>query len=429
MIIVETLDELQILKENISNKTSYWYPMWTDWDKHPNDNELSFVFIRCDGTDYILSHKHTDTLSIDFRGIEEVFSVNGTKWVFQKKKLLQTLKTTNFEVLDIDTAYFLKTHSTIDYRTPFQTLINFYQRNGCNTDVIKYCPILKLGEVIQSILPNFENLDSTNPNFEWYDSKYIPILSKIEKFGIKVNFEKFQNRWAGFEKYISDNGLIYTEYNPYTTTGRPSNRYGGINFSALNKKDGTREVFVSDGIFIQMDYDAYHPRLIGELINYDLPKTSVHQWLADQYGCSYTEGKGITFQLLYGGIPDEFLNIPYFKSVNDYIQLLWEATQKNGYLQTFKRRIPLEWIDTPNPQKLFNYLLQAIETEINVDIIEKLLDLISNTDIRFSLYLYDSFLFDYPIDMDTKTAKEIKDLIENNKYPVKVSWGNDYSKL
>ena len=123
MIIVETLNELQILKQNISNKTSYWYPMWIDWDRHPNDNELSFVFIRCDGTDYILSHKHTDTLSIDFRGIEEVFSVNGTKWVFQKKKLLQTLKTTNFEVLDIDTAYFLKNHSTIDYKTPFQNIV------------------------------------------------------------------------------------------------------------------------------------------------------------------------------------------------------------------------------------------------------------------------------------------------------------------
>jgi hypothetical protein len=31
--------------------------------------------------------------------------------------------------------------------------------------------------------------------------------------------------------------------------------------------------------------------------------------------------------------------------------------------------------------------------------------------------------------MDIKMAKEIKDVIENNKYPVKVSWGNDYSKL
>lgn len=429
MIIVETLTELQSLKENISNKTSYWYPMWVDWDRHPNDNELSFVFIRCDTTDYILSHKHTDTLSIDFRGIEEVFSVDGTKWVFQKKKLLQTLKTTNFEVLDIDTAYFLKNHSTIDYKTPFQNIVNFYQRNGGNIDVIKYCPILKLGEVIQSILPNFEDLDSTNPNFEWYNSKYIPILSKIEKFGIKVNYEKFQNRWAGFEKYISDKGLIYTEYNPYTTTGRPSNRYGGINFSALNKKDGSREVFISDGIFIQMDYDAYHPRLIGKLIKFDLPKTSVHKWLAEQYGSTYEEGKGITFQLLYGGIPDEFLEIPYFKLVNEYIQIVWENTQKNGYLQTIKRRIPLNWIESPNPQKVFNYLLQAIETELNVEKLYCIMESIEGSGIKLTMYVYDSFLFDVPSEVNTQKIKELREIIESGGFPIKASWGTDYSKL
>ena len=75
--------------------------------------------------------------------------------------------------------------------------------------------------------------------------------------------------------------MVYTEYNPYTITSRPSNRHGGVNFSALNKKDGSRESFIPpDGsLFLQFDYDNYHVRLIGKLIKYKLPDTSVHQWL------------------------------------------------------------------------------------------------------------------------------------------------------
>ena len=36
----------------------------------------------------------------------------------------------------------------------------------------------------------------------------------------------------------------YTEYNLYTSTGRPSNKFGGVNFAALNKEDGSRNSFV-----------------------------------------------------------------------------------------------------------------------------------------------------------------------------------------
>ena len=41
--------------------------------------------------------------------------------------------------------------------------------------------------------------------------------------------------------YRQQDGMFYSEYNLFTSTGRPSNRFGGINFAALNKKDGSRE--------------------------------------------------------------------------------------------------------------------------------------------------------------------------------------------
>jgi hypothetical protein len=178
-----------------------------------------------------------------------------------------------------------------------------------------------------------------------------------------------------------------------------------------------------------MDYNAYHPRLIGKLIKFHMPEGNVHEWLAEQYGCDVNEGKGITFRLLYGGIDDDFRQIPYLNAVADYIDELWIETQKNGYLQTPHREIPLSWIEQPNAQKVFNYLLQAVETEMNIEVMRKILDYIKGSGINFCLYTYDSFLFDVPTDIDKGLIRGLKEIIEGSGFPVKASWGLDYGKL
>ena len=82
-----------------------------------------------------------------------------------------------------------------------------------------------------------------------------------------------------------------------------------------------------------------------------------------------------------------------------------------------------------NPQKLFNYLLQATETELNMEKLEKILKFIKHTQIELSLYTYDSFLFSCPIDGDTTQIKELKSIIEEDGFWIKARWGMDYSKL
>jgi hypothetical protein len=265
--------------------------------------------------------------------------------------------------------------------------------------------------------------------YNWYNDIFIPTLARIEQFGIRVDGKKFTDRWPQALKNCTSENIVYTEYNPFTVTGRPSNRHGGINYAALNKTDGSRDVFVSDGIFLQMDYNAYHPRLIGKLIKFDMPDGNLHEWLAEQYGCDVNEGKGITFRLLYGGIDDDFRQIPYLNAVADYIDELWMETQKRGFLQTPHRIIPLDWIEQPNPQKVFNYLLQAVETEMNVDKMKRILDYIEGSEISFCLYTYDSFLFDVPVDVDKDTIKGLKEIIVDGGFPIKASWGLDYGKL
>ena len=108
---------------------------------------------------------------------------------------------------------------------------------------------------------------------------------------------------------------------------------------------------------------------------------------------------------------------------------LWEVSVREGYLQTNKRRIPLGRIENPNPQKVFNYLLQATETELNMAIMKHLLAFIKETDIELTLYTYDSFLFSFPLDAPKDWAKELKNIVEMGGFPIKGSWGTDYDKL
>ena len=298
---------------------------------------------------------------------------------------------------------------------------------GVRENLGKIAPLMKWNEYLKSFIDKF-NLPT--PSKSWIDDTMIPLLSDIERYGCRIDEKKFIDRYPNATKHLKGNTL-YTEYNPYTVTSRPSNRFGGINFSALNKKDGTREVFVpKEGhIFLQMDYDAYHPRIIGKLVKYDLPKTSVHQWLADQYEVDYSESKGITFQLLYGGIPEEFDSIPYYKKVREFIEKLWSKSSEVGYLQTQHRRIPLSSIEGLNPQKLFNYLLQATETELNMGIMKKVVEFIKETKIELTLYTYDSFLFSYPSDTPKEHALKLKEIVESFGFPINADWGKDYSKI
>jgi hypothetical protein len=422
MIIVESNKEREEFLQRWNNEPSVIIPIWSDLEKHPMNNELSFLFVMMGKYNFILIYNHIDGKShhLDLTTSEQ------PKWVWNKKGFLQ-MDTKIQNLFDISTYTFFDENRLLDFKPEEQPFITHYTRMGIRENLGKIAPLMKWGEYLTSFVNSFE---LPTPNSSWMNNDVIPILSDIERYGVRVDGEKFLDRYPQATKHLSNNTL-YTEYNPYTITSRPSNRFGGINFSALNKKDGTREVFIPkpNHIFLQMDYDAYHPRIIGKIVHYPLPTTSVHQWLADQYGVPYDESKGITFQLLYGGIPEEFDSIPYYKKVREYIEKLWENASQRGYTNTLYRNIPLSSIEDVNPQKLFNYLLQATETELNIRTMKRVLEFIEQTDIELTLYTYDSFLFSFPLDAPKEHAKKLKELIEEGGFPIKASWGTDYGKL
>jgi hypothetical protein len=428
MKVIESVEEVNWLKDKLETEVSIWYPLWVDNSKHPSHTNLSLILVRCLDELYVLPIQHSDALTIKVSDVKWILNTNGKKWVFQKKKILHSLHILA-NLYDVDSEYFIRTGEVIDYEGALNPLLSTLTHKGYRDDLIQSIPLMKIVEVIEPQFLKYYSNNSDSNTYQWYNETFIPTLSEMEGYGIRVDRKKFTDRWNQAIRHLTPNSKVFTEYNPFTVTGRPSNRHGGVNYAALNKSDGSRECFVSDGIFLQMDYNAYHPRLIGKLIGFKMPDGNVHEWLAEQYGCDVNEGKGITFQLLYGGIDTTFRQIPYLNAVADYIDELWIETQRNGYLQTQYRRIPLSWIEGANPQKVFNYLLQALETEMNIDKMRKILDYIKGSGIHFCLYTYDSFLFDVPTNVDKRYIKDLKEIIEDGGFPIKASWGLDYGKV
>jgi hypothetical protein len=419
MIIVETNKEIEQFLNYWNNEQSTIIPIWEDLERHPVTTELSFLYIAFSQEHFILPFNHNDCEKLEI----DLSTSNQIKFCWNKKGLLQAkLNITNLK--DVQSSLFFNKNELYPFYEKIEVLTNFYHRLGIRDDLGKSIPIMKFIEVLNGIVDDWGTLE---PCLPWIDDTMIPTLSDIELLGIQVDREKFFDRWPDNRKSLWFS-RTFTEYNPYTITSRPSSRHLGINYSALNKKDGSRECFVpkKGKLFLQFDYDAYHVRIIGKLIKYKLPDTSVHQWLADQYGCDYDESKGRTFRILYGGVSDEDRKIPFFDKVDKFIKSLNDKALQNGYIQTPKgRKIPLSWIEKPNSQKLFNYILQATETEFNIEAMKKL----KENDLPLPiLYTYDSFLFEFD-DSEVDTIKKVKSVLESFGFPVKADWGSDYSKI
>tara|TARA_B100000959_G_C14872249_1_gene578839 strand:- start:223 stop:1185 length:963 start_codon:yes stop_codon:yes gene_type:complete len=293
---------------------------------------------------------------------------------------------------------------------------HYYRTHYDKENINDVIPLVKHAEYFSNLSKDLVH------NFEKdYDQTILEVLYQIEKNGL----------------YTTDEKMVYSEYNPFTSTGRPSNRFGGMNFAALNKKDGSRKQFISrhkGGVLVEFDFDAYHPRLIGDLIGYDFPNGSAHEHLAETYGLSYDDGKALTFKYLYGGITDEMKNNPFFSKVDDYIKGLWNIYKTRDFIKSdiYNKKIYRKNLTDMNPNKVFNYKVQLLETENNIKILNTLLPEIENGDYasRLVLYNYDSFLLDFDREDGLDYLKKVKGILEQGgKYPTKVSMGDNYHEM
>jgi len=83
-----------------------------------------------------------------------------------------------------------------------------------------------------------------------------------------------------------------------------------------------------------------------------------------------------------------------------------------------------------NKNKVFNYLIQLMETESNMSMLTELIPKLKGYKSKLVLYSYDSFLFDFHMKDGLDFIRMVKGIIERDgKYPVKVAKGWNYHKM
>jgi hypothetical protein len=274
----------------------------------------------------------------------------------------------------------------------------------------------------------------------------IPILSRMEEGGMHVDRRSFLSLFPNSSTFINSDNLFRCNYNPWSSTGRPSNTFGGVNLAALNKENDERLHFTSrfgsNGILLLSDFKSYHPHLLARLANYPLNKAAkadTYRWIAteilgkdDVTTDELKAVKSLTFQNLYGKIDELLLEVPYFAAIQKYVDSRWKFYCEHGYVETpiFNRQIKECHLgEKPFPNKVVNYLLQAYETERNLMVIRNVLDYLDNKKSKIVLYLYDSILIDFCMDDGPELVFDIRRMMEEGEFPISIKTGTDFKNM
>ena len=338
-----------------------------------------------------------------------------------------------------------KLHIGIDYKTFIKNDLKFLDLNVVNywhynqvkhevnwsnfyddSEYMYYYPLYKIMEKM-----DWENDDlKITPELQLFHDEFCEAFTKIELNGIGVNTNLISTFGYYVGKYVYDK-KIYQNYNFFTTTSRPSNAIHNLNFAALTPEH--RKCFSPlNDTFVEFDFDAYHPRLIGNLIDYDFPNTSVHQYLSEKYNVDIDKGKNKTFQYLYGGIPNDVANkVEFLGITKKLINEMWIEFKDRKVIEShiYNRPMKEENLDNLNAQKLFNYYIQSYETERNVKLLMKLHQYLLTKKTNIVHYNYDSFLFDYNTSDGVETIYEIKEILESNGFLTKTKVGHNYGEM
>ena len=402
MKIVDSNKQLRKHISQLQGERILLYPILTSLDKHSIHTRISALIIS-DGTlDLFINYHNIDATKIDekveLHNFKEVYIVGMKDFLYHYHFLPN--------MYDLEMSLFWQAKNFDVDEKPIYTIFRRRQAPKAN-DLI---PIWKHYEQFQDWKKIFG--DSKISKFS---QLYPKSLGWIEKSGLYTNM-----------------GYEYTHYNPLTMTSRPSNTFKGTNYAALKKDDGVRSRFISrfeNGKLYQLDFDGYHIRLIGKLIGVDIPlDKKAHEWLANQYGKDLSEAKAITFRQLYGGVEDEYYHIPFFKKTSDYINSLWLDFLRNREVLTPILQRKIKFDENLNKNKLFNYILQALETERNILIIDKLSKINLNQKSVPILYTYDSILFDVDENGDNY-IREVKKIMEKDGFPTQLEVGKDYDNM
>mgnify|MGYP003632522586 FL=1 len=386
---------------------------------HPVLNDISLVYLRPINArkGFMVCVTHSEGLNALNARINALISKFDILYCRDKKEIL----------------HYFPSKALYDINTSFPTYIPtytkahdfYYQKHGELEDVNLIIPMVKHYEYCEQIYNDLKaNINNKPTKYdEFFNNTVSLVFNYLERSGIQIHKPTFEE----YFHEINDK-RTYTQYNLRTTTTRPSNKFKGVNYAALNKENGCRKSFIpSNNSFIEMDISAYHPSLSCRLIDYNFPTVDIHSHLQQLYGVSYKESKELTFKQLYGGVFKQYKHLEFFSKIDIYVKELWNKFESEGAITcpvssfVYKNKN----LENMNPQKLFNYLLQNLETSMNVRILWDMIKVLRNKKSQLVLYTYDSFLIDWD-ESEKEVIEDIKNIFTKYKLNTKTKEGYDY---
>ena len=413
--LIENNKQFEVLK-NSGFKEAFVEVISNNPYQHPSQNSIIGFYVRpIQGhKGYILPTSHPecenifeDEIYLWLKGLETIYVRDKKEFLHYTilKQLVDITLGSPPYILPQTTA-----HSTLYRRFPDLLTVN------------QLVPITKHYEVCEQVYDDLEHRVNTAVN-PFYNDRAALVFNAIERNGIKIDKNEFKKHFHPVE-----DEYVYTAYNYKTLTTRPSNKFGGVNYAALSHKDGSRKSFIPrNNRFVEFDIGAYHPTLAAMLVDYEFGDKDIHKSFAEMYKVDYAKAKELTFKQLYGGVFDNYKDLPFFKATSEYIRTTWETFQTEGVITCpishyeYKNDV----LEDMNPQKLFNYILQNMETSLNIEILFRIFTLLKGMNTKLVLYTYDSFLLDVD-DSELDVLEQIKKVFYKLKLQIKEKNGINY---
>lgn len=405
-------------------------PILRTYGIHWCTNEISFVYIYDVDRkiEYIFNCHHSD---YNVQDISILNTLQGIKYIYKQMSLPLT------NSYDMELVYWYINNLPIGRHKPtsqVHTYYAWYRNLRYVNDIIPSYNFLDYIYTIKNVFLDGCKEVQLDTGFEIYASLY-KNLKLVETNGLYVDTA------ISLLKFRKTADVLYSEYNLFTSTGRPSNKYGGINFAALPKAGGIRNAFIprrDKGMLVEFDYDSFHLRLASKLINYELPDENLHEYFGKQYfNCNqldesqYEQSKAITFRLLNGMVDSSYQHIKFFNDIYKYRETLWDKFLQYDEIELpfSRRKLKRKFYDNMSSSKLFNYVLQATETEFNSIIINRLNTYLLRHNSKLILYTYDSFLIDFDVNDGKELILELRNILNINGFHVKMKIGYNYGNM
>ena len=415
--LIEDLEQLKVFY-NSGFKEAFVEVIPFSNNEHPTQNNVSAVYIRPleASKGFMLCSNHSETLGIELRHIEEVLKKFNKLYCRDKKELLH--------YFPLKSLWDISPPPTTYIRPTTQTHEIFYNQHRNNREINVIIPIVKHYEICERVYDDLQaNIGKDTKYGTFFNTKTSLVYNAIERNGIAIKPELFSEYF-----YQTEETKVYTQYNLKTLTTRPSNRFKGVNYAALNKDNGCRKSFIpQNDSFIEIDITAYHPSIAASLISFSFNTDDIHSAFAKMYNVDRNKAKELTFKQLYGGVFKQYRDIEFFKRIDNFITQRWEEFNKQGFVECdiSSYRFKNEDVENMNPQKLFNYILQNYETSQNILILWDILSILRGKKSKLVLYTYDSFLIDLSAE-EQGLVQDLQNIFKNYELNTTIKHGYHY---